>query len=91
MTDRIWLHNETTDGYFHAPADVAEQWAGLGWKPAEQPPPEHNPATAEREAWLEDKLAEQADDGEDPDEDTSTTKKTTRRRRTTAKDVNDRG
>jgi hypothetical protein len=87
MTDRIWLYNATTGGYFHAPADAANEWAGLGWEPAEQPPPEHNPATAEREAWLEDQAADQSDDdGEEPDEDTSTTKKTTRRRRTTAKD-----
>ncbi len=49
--DRTWLIHPATGGYFHCPAEALRDWTGLGWVPADAPPPEFNPVVAERIAW----------------------------------------
>lgn len=47
MSDnRVWLRHKDHAGAWHAPAEVVEAWAEMGWIPGE-PPEEHNPVTAE--------------------------------------------
>lgn len=44
--ERVWLRHVEHGGAFHAPADVVEAWAEMGWVPGD-PPEEPNPVVAE--------------------------------------------
>jgi len=51
---RVWLRHGETGGYFHCPAEAIDDWAELGWQPADGPPDEPNPVVAELLAWQAD-------------------------------------
>lgn len=57
---RTWLRHPETGGYFHCPDGAVEGWEEIGWQRSDPPPPEPNPAVADRLA-LERELAEKAE------------------------------
>jgi hypothetical protein len=63
--DFVWLRHvgtQDSDGHggaWQCPAGAVEHWRAMGWEPCDDPPPEHNPVTAENVA-AQQVAAEQA-------------------------------
>lgn len=49
----VWMHHTDPDhdGYFQCPAAAVPAFEARGWERSD-PPEEHNPVTAEHNAWL---------------------------------------
>lgn len=60
---RTWLRYPETGGYFHCPDAAVEGWEEIGWVRSDPPPPEPNPALADRLAQ-EQRLAAEAEQAE---------------------------
>lgn len=60
MDTHIWVHHPETGNHWQCPVGFLEEALAVGWVESEAPP-EHNPATAERTAFLAALAAEQAE------------------------------
>jgi len=56
-TERVWLRNPTTGGYFRCPARAAQSWIDMGWERSDPPPPAPSPVVAERLRWQAEQRA----------------------------------
>lgn len=52
-SERQWLYNPTTGGYFHCPLAAVDDWKGRGFEESD-PPEEVDQATVELLAWREE-------------------------------------